>query len=226
MKLGYSPWGNGNSISPFDKVFAQAASLVQTPVAMCDAILLWGGTDINPGLYSAAAHPFNGYGPGSERDKTERVWVEQAIELGIPVIGVCRGAQFICAMAGGKLIQHCTGHGGTHDVTVIVDGQEKVYQTSSSHHQMLYPFDLPADEYEILGYSTEALSKCYDGETPEEQLVPIVEPEVVLFPKIRALAIQGHPEWMDGKDEFVLWCNQEIKKLCASIKRLSTAAVV
>lgn len=226
MKLGFSPFAFHGTIQPFHSVFKEGLSLASTPVAMCDAIVLWGGTDINPGLYYSAPHPFNGFQPGSERDRAERVWAEQAIELGIPLIGVCRGAQFLCAMAGGKLIQHCTGHGREHAVTVIEDGKEKVYQTSSSHHQMLYPFDLPADEYQILGYSTNPLSRCYDGETEHEQLVPVVEPEVVLFPKIRALAIQGHPEWMDDNDGFVIWCNKEIKKLCASIKNPSTAVVV
>ena len=211
MKLGYSPHAYHGSIFPFQSLFSSSGSLADTPVAACNAIVLWGGTDINPGLYQAEAHPYNGFQPGSLRDKQERVWVEQAIELGIPIIGVCRGAQFICAMAGGKLIQHCTGHGSSHDMTTH-DG--KVYQTTSSHHQMLSPFNLPDDDYKMLAWSTEELSDRYDGETPDEQLVPLVEPEVVLFPNIRALAIQGHPEWCNSdRDPYVQWCLKQIKAL-------------
>lgn len=210
MKLGYSPHAYHGSIYPFQSLFSSGANLATTPVAMCDAIALWGGTDINPGLYQAEAHPYNGFSPGSLRDQQERVWVEQAIDLGIPIIGICRGAQFICAMAGGKLIQHCTGHDSSHEMTTL-DG--KVYQTSSSHHQMLYPFDLPKEDYIVLAHSTDNLSTRYDGETIGEQLVPHVEPEVVLFPNIRALAIQGHPEWVDEGSPYVQWCLKQIGEL-------------
>lgn len=212
MKLGYSPWGNGDSIYPFHQVFKEQARLDYTPVKDCDAILLWGGTDINPAYYNRPAHILNQYDPDSPRDQAEVSWMKDAVAHKVPIIGVCRGAQFICAFAGGNLVQHATGHGSTHDITVIVDGQEQVYQTSSSHHQMLYPFDMPADEYDIIGWSTETRSSRYEGYGIAK---PPCEPEVVLFPKIRALGIQGHPEWQDTDEPFVQWCLEQVRHLVA-----------
>ena len=64
----------------------------------------------------------------------EWAWMIEAQNLGISIIGVCRGAQFLCAFAGGKLIQHMTGHHGDHSITTV-DG--RVYQSSSDHHQLM-----------------------------------------------------------------------------------------
>lgn len=214
MKLGFSPFvGPAGDIYPFDSVFDRAYDLTRHGVEDMDAILLWGGTDINPHYYEDKPHPFNGFNDKSWRDRAEWGWMQDAQAHGVPIIGVCRGAQFICAFAGGKLIQHCTGHGGTHDITVLDNGEERVYQTSSSHHQMMFPYGLPNEEYKILGWSTEKRSKCYDGSSENEQRIPEKECEVVLFPKIRALAIQGHPEWQDKDSAFVKWCLKEVKVL-------------
>lgn len=214
MKLGYSPVGNGNSVAPFNQLFSEAVSLATHSVAECDAIIMWGGTDIQPKYYNARANPQT-YANAIQRDAFEWEWMNEAADLGIPIIGICRGAQFLCALAGGSLVQHVDNHtGGNHSVTVIEDGEEKVYQTTSCHHQMLYLDDLiPGTGYELLGWTANR-SSTYQGEYASENLKQAVDPEVVWFPEIKGFAIQGHPEWMDGKDEFVQWCLKTIKQKC------------
>jgi gamma-glutamyl-gamma-aminobutyrate hydrolase PuuD len=124
----------------------------------------------------------------------------------IPIIGVCRGAQFMCAFAGGSLIQHCTGHtNGAHDV-ITVDGEQ--FPVTSSHHQML---DVAGTPHELVAWSAKRLSSVYYSETNHSSphIASAVlsetfkEPEVVFFPEIKGLAIQGHPEWADESTEFV-----------------------
>jgi len=120
------------------------------------------------------------------------------------MIGVCRGAQFLCAFAGGKLIQHCGGHSsGNHKV---IDIHGNVYPVTSSHHQML---DVEGTKHELVAWTPERLSGYYYGEKSEAPqhieagLSTFREPEVVYFPKIKALGIQGHPEWTDKSSKFV-----------------------
>jgi len=134
----------------------------------------------------------------------------QAKQLGIPIIGVCRGAQFLCVFAGGKLIQHTNGHHSTHNV-LTSDG--KLMSTSSCHHQMMYPIGVR--DYQLLAWSQHKRSTCYEGEDNKPILAMNEErePEVIYFPGVRGLAIQGHPEWMDDEEPFVRWCNSKVEEL-------------
>lgn len=209
MKIGFA-YASGDSphdgLGPF-RVLGEAVDLRYSDVDSVDAVVLWGGTDINPAIYKAKPHPLNGYNPSSMRDEREVFYVKRAIDRGIPLIGVCRGAQLLCAMAGGKLVQHMNGHHSDHPV--IIAGTSTVYQSSSSHHQMMWPFEA---EHVMLADSMPRSSR-YEGESREDVMTPPSDPEVVLFPKIKALAIQGHPEWQDDDEPFVVWCVAQAKKL-------------
>jgi putative glutamine amidotransferase len=71
----------------------------------CDGLLITGGGDVNPFLYADWKHP-QGYGNSTSRDLRELALLTAARELGIPVLGICRGMQIITVEAGGTLIQH------------------------------------------------------------------------------------------------------------------------
>jgi gamma-glutamyl-gamma-aminobutyrate hydrolase PuuD len=160
-----------------------------------DTIVVWGGQDIHPSFYGkkhsrmsqADLRP-------SKRDVIEWNMMQAARELGIPIIGVCRGAQMLCALAGGYLYQHVSGHGGNHEVKV--KGSEKGYITNSLHHQMMV---VPKTvDHELLAW-TEGRSPIYHDEddvhVPDE---PAIEPEFVYFPKVKGFAVQWHPEMMSA----------------------------
>ncbi|CAB4131222.1 Peptidase C26 [uncultured Caudovirales phage] len=210
--VAYSPWGNGNSIYPFDAIFDHAVNAYEKGFKNVDAFLLWGGTDIHPSFYDESPHRHN-QAPAmpSPRD----VWEWQAMKHckahGIPIIGVCRGAQFMCAFAGGKLIQHVMGHDtGGHEV-VTADGE--TFRVTSAHHQML---DLINTNHELIAWTPTKLSAVYYGaksETPEHLLFNMrndtfKEPEIVFFPEFKGLAIQGHPEWAEIGSDFVNKTNE------------------
>lgn len=207
--LGYSPWAS--SPEPFNVLFEEQRNLLQHSMDGCDAIVLWGGTDINPKFYGQTPHPMTWHEEDSHRDKKEWEWLHEAVSRDIPIIGVCRGAQLMCAAAGGSLFQHVTGHQGAHSITTN-DG--RVYQQPSAHHQMLNLTELSSDKYELLAWSTKKLSKRYEDEhgiykIPDE----FKEPEVVYFPKLRGLAIQSHPEWCSVDDPFNLYVFELVNKL-------------
>lgn len=201
--LGYCPLGNGSSIHPFDQIFDRGQDISKS-IEGVDAVVFWGGTDIHPSLYNEPAHRtsqmFNSKYPSS-RDDFEWRAMNYCMIHGIPMIGVCRGAQLMCAFAGGKLIQDCDKHasGGGHQIQTV-DG--RTMYVTSAHHQMMYPYDIP---HELLAWATPKRSTYYENglHEPVKAMETKREPEIVYFPTINGLAIQGHPEWM-GKDDVVV----------------------
>ena len=99
---------------------------------------------------------------------------------------------------GGNLVQNCSHHAisRTHPI-FSVDGA-MMYEITSTHHQMQYPFDLPRENYEILFYARQCPATI-QGDDIDKHMVFGNEPEVVLYKtpnKPKCLAIQGHPEMM------------------------------
>lgn len=152
--------------------------------------LLFGGEDISPYYYGEKATYADASNMPSRRDMEEALLFNLCIERKIPVLGICRGAQFACALLGGKLWQHVDGHAG-RDHPITVDG--KGYRTNSYHHQMMRP----SMEMEVLG-SSPCLSPIKYTESG-----PIVdegdEAEIVYHRSKKVLMIQGHPEWVTPK---------------------------
>lgn len=172
----------------FDKVIPWSME------ANYDAIILEGGSDIHPSIYD---NPNTDSGVGetlSHRDRVELKAINDAITKNALIIGICRGAQLACAVAGGKLVQHVNNHSDIHPVSTH-DGKQ--FDVSSVHHQMMYPWDV---NHDMLAWSSEPLSDCYRGHeinmTKHE-----VEPEAIYFPEIKALAFQWHPEWYASEGE-------------------------
>jgi putative glutamine amidotransferase len=70
-----------------------------------DGLVFSGGSDLDPELYGAEAHPeTNGVRP--ERDRAELALLEAALERDMPVLAVCRGSQVLNVARGGDLVQH------------------------------------------------------------------------------------------------------------------------
>lgn len=210
--LGYMPGGTG-TMYPFNATFHYAVDLTKDGFDGVDAIAIWGGTDVAPEYYNEKPHKFNQnqYG-ASERDKREWAAMKYAKIHGIPIIGICRGAQFLCVASGGSLIQHISGHTGHPHGLMFADNAEPLMETTSCHHQMMYPWKT---DYQLLAWAAPRKSFIYQGEDDKEnvQAANYLEPEVVYFPKTRGLAIQGHPEWMDDDAPFVQYCNRMVRKL-------------
>ena len=92
-----------------------------------DGVVLSGGADISPDRYGALPHPEAGV-TRPDRDASELAVLDRALELGIPVLGVCRGAQLLNVALGGTLIQHLpetVGHTG-HNPKPSVFGSTEI----------------------------------------------------------------------------------------------------
>ena len=70
----------------------------------CDGLLLTGGEDVYPGWYGKAPQSSRCTGFNLRRDSLEMAAINKAIELGLPVFGICRGQQLLNVYLGGTLI--------------------------------------------------------------------------------------------------------------------------
>jgi len=179
------------------------------------ALLVHGGADISPSLYRKKVSSYTqAEASFSARDFAEWQLMKEANKLGIPIIGICRGAQMLCALAGGFLVQDVTDHGRSHAVTESGVEQPQSFSVTSCHHQMLYPFDV---EHKMIASSTYKLSNHYIdvNEDGKDISIPMpCEPEFVWFPKEKGIAVQWHPEWMAMDTQANKFVEQKIKELC------------
>jgi putative glutamine amidotransferase len=69
------------------------------------ALLLTGGTDVDPDLYGQERASQSDQ-PDRKRDRMENRLLREALEKDLPVLGICRGLQFMTVFHGGTLLQH------------------------------------------------------------------------------------------------------------------------
>ncbi|OYT52913.1 MAG: hypothetical protein B6U72_07225 [Candidatus Altiarchaeales archaeon ex4484_2] len=111
-----------------------------------EAVILSGGNDVDPGLYGQKPVYVKDVSPS--RDDTEKKLLELAIKKNLPVLGICRGMQFINVFFGGGLIQDLAedrvsevGHViDKHGVDIIDDELarligKRVFDVNSFHNQ-------------------------------------------------------------------------------------------
>jgi putative glutamine amidotransferase len=167
-----------------------------------DLVVFTGGSDVDPALYGEVRHRSTHV--DVRRDAYEVELFKRALELGIPMVGVCRGAQFLCVMAGGKLVQDVGGHQVDHEVRTS-DG--RWLEVSSLHHQMM----LPPVGAEVLAWAYPRCSDFYEG--GGGVCVPEREFEVVRFPGIGVLGLQFHPEVMGSSSGGFRYCQELVASL-------------
>lgn len=114
---------------------------------VCDGLLLPGGDDIDPSRYGAQRHEKCGKS-SALRDEAEWKMLEAFLPTGKPILGICRGCQFLNIYLGGTLHQHIDGHSdfktrakGCHSVQITPDSvmanilPAPEIRVNSLHHQ-------------------------------------------------------------------------------------------
>jgi hypothetical protein len=181
-----------------------------------DVVIFSGGADVNPEMYGELRGEFT-YQPDKFKDERERAVFRHAQSVGASCLGICRGAQLLCVLSGGKLIQHVTGHNkGSHNVMTYEGG---FFEVSSVHHQMMWPYNVK-NHFLIANAVSVGKSFCEYGKDFEYghgykgQGCWSKEPEIVYFPDTRSLCIQGHPEepYCPHDSTFTRACHNYVEK--------------
>lgn len=165
--------------------------------------IFWGGLDVDPSFYGARRSTKCGFS-NINRDQQEIDLAKKLINQGIPVIGICRGAQLLNVVNGGTLLQHIEGHLGKHQ---IVTYDKQIINVNSTHHQMM----MPSKRAHVLATAIEPTYGLNDPDDIHLTTVPEVY-EVLYYPETKSMCIQYHPEGMSPHSEGVRWIKEEINK--------------
>lgn len=177
----------------------------------CDGLVLTGGVDIQPKNinYPNAPNYFN-----PVRDEFERNILLKAMDLRIPILGICRGLQLINISLGGTLILdlgefenelHKRGSKDKiHEVFVDENSlllsitKNEVGTVNSAHHQAV----------EKLGHGLKVVARSYKGVT---EAIELENPNNQFL-----LAVQWHPERMQDQDNpFTINIREAFLNKCA-----------
>jgi len=86
-------------------------------------IILTGGNNVDPEKYKSRSHLSDVY---SERDETEKLLFDYAINKELPILGICRGFQFINIELGGNL---------THDISCHVNIKHSLVSKNADYNK-------------------------------------------------------------------------------------------
>jgi hypothetical protein len=183
---------------------------VVTGTEGADLICFLGGADVSPSLYGEVKHPATMVQEAA--DVRDKYYWDRGISNGIPMVGICRGGQFLNVMSGGKMYQHVDKHTQEHFVMYSEGAVVIPYKVTSTHHQMM----LPQGEFELWGRvrrSTfrdrdKALMNAVTDKDPPDS-------EIVFYPKTKCLCFQPHPEYgqMSTHDLFFICLNRFFKAI-------------
>lgn len=176
---------------------------VELPVGT-KLVVFTGGSDVSAFMYGRKAHPTSHGHP--KRDYLELLIWEAAQRQGVPVLGICRGMQFINVMCGGELVQHTSGHAGRgHRIVCLLDSIKGFNggMVTSLHHQMIIPTAdaqvaavsrRKSDFYLTAPKTSHEHDFSFSLSREEIQLDIKEEVEAVIYKKQKAVGVQFHPE--------------------------------
>ena len=170
------------------------AAVLKQAAAVCGGYLFTGGQDVQPGFYGQTAAPECGE-TCPVRDAMEAELLTLALQADKPVLGICRGIQFLNAALGGTLWQDLPAQ----------------CPSDTLHHQAA-PYDAPAHTvavlpgtplHRLLGVDTLPVNSLHHQAVRE--LAPALRAmaaapdgivEAVCLPAKRFVwAVQWHPEF-------------------------------
>jgi putative glutamine amidotransferase len=155
-----------------------------------DGLIITGGKDVDPARYGQAPHPETDE-PRLDRDAWEFTLLSGALQRGLPVLGICRGAQVLNVALGGTLHQHLpdvVGH-SRHQAGNAVFSTSRVHVVPGTRLEALI-----GDHSDEQCYHHQAIAEVGDGlivsARDSDGVIEAVESPGDTF----VLAVQWHPE--------------------------------
>ncbi len=170
---------------------------LQELIPHLDGVLFTGGGDIHPSYYGGKEHPLvSDIEP--ERDLLEAHLLKEAMQVHLPILGICRGFQVINVYLGGSLFEDIQAQSSqylkhnyfpgwprnylAHQVSLLPGSSlaeilgGSLISVNSLHHQGI---DQLSDRLEALGSAPDGILEAY---------------QIRDYPY--GLAVQWHPEWL------------------------------
>jgi putative glutamine amidotransferase len=163
-----------------------------------DGVVFAGGGDIDPAYWGAEQHPATQV--DATRDTAELMLMKAALDMDLPILGVCRGMQVMAVASGGSLHQHLPdliGHdrhraaSGTDPLAADATAygrHDVVVKPGSAAHRLL------GSHLTVNSFHHQAVddpgSFVATGWCPDDRVVEIIEDPRRSF----ALGVQWHPE--------------------------------
>lgn len=158
-----------------------------------DGIVFTGGQDVHPILYNENPHQkLETVSP--VRDMSDLLWIHLALKKELPILGICRGEQFINVMYQGSLYQDLPSQ---YPTEVIMHRQEMpgntgshyIYLTDNTHLKSI----LQVDSILVNSFHHQAVKKVGKGlnvsATTSDGVVEAIETV-----NGNVIAVQFHPE--------------------------------
>ena len=195
---------NGAFYGAVVTLMAEAGFERASTIEDADVVVFIGGSDISPTLYGEPN--VHAVGVDSTRDLFETQVFEKCKSLGKTMFGICRGAQFLHAMNGGKLWQDVNNHGGRSHNIIDIEFDVRVKATSI-HHQMLQF----KDDLTLVAVCEDQVATSFKDGTTTMTLhkgkgnsgIDELEIEAGAYDATRCFFVQGHPEI--GDPEYRSW---------------------
>jgi gamma-glutamyl-gamma-aminobutyrate hydrolase PuuD len=163
-----------------------------------DGLLLLGGSDVDPSLYSGRAHPAI-TGTDIADDRFEIALTRAAIDDDVPLLAVCRGIQVLNVARGGTLVAHLpeTAGVGLHGRPGVPNGA--AFNEVTLDAGSLLAKTMGADRVRCSCHHHQALDRLGDA----MRVTARADDGVVEGAEVEgawALAVQWHPEDTAGDD--------------------------
>lgn len=159
-----------------------------------ERIILSGGGDVDPKLFGGKTSDQGNYSP--QRDYTEAEFLKFAINKKIPVLGVCRGMQFLNVFFGGTLIQNLEQEFPNTQDHVATNHQIKLTDSKIISYFSSKTFNV--NSYHNCGISPKELSpKLKVFMESNDHLI-----EGIYHPELPFAGIMWHPERKSPDERF------------------------
>ncbi|MBX7430858.1 gamma-glutamyl-gamma-aminobutyrate hydrolase family protein [Mycobacterium sp. Y57] len=173
------------------------AAVAERVVGGLDGLIITGGRDVDPSAYGHQRHhttdePID---DSRTRDSFEFALLRAALARGVPVLGICRGAQVLNVALGGTLHQHLPdvlGHTRHQQGNAVFSTSEVTTVPGSRVHALVGP------STEAQCYHHQAIDRLGDGLVisawDADGVVEAVEVDPAHHPRRWVVAVQWHPE--------------------------------
>lgn len=187
----------------FAEMFARSRCTKAKSLEEADVCVFTGGVDVDPALYGEERHKSTRF--DVNRDSADINTFLFCVERGIPMFGVCRGAQFLHVMMGGKLYQDVDNHHTAHPI-FDVKAKTTIERASSVHHQMV----IAQKGMEIMATANVARNRWKNPK--DNQIGMQADIEAFFYREACIFGVQGHPEYA-GYNFYTVWCLKQMNEL-------------